>query len=99
MYDLKIYKDHFIVNMSLRVALVLWYPIKHLRILYALVLDADEVHYIKKAMDKWEETTCLKFRPYRSSDRNRIRFQNGNGYVKGNSTKKDVLPVTHNFNL
>nr|KAG5686198.1 hypothetical protein BaRGS_008700 [Batillaria attramentaria] len=30
-------------------------------------------------MERWEETTCVKFRPYLRTDKNRIRFQNGNG--------------------
>lgn len=41
--------------------------------------NADEVYYIKAAMDTWQRTTCLKFRPATRADRNRIRFQNGNG--------------------
>ncbi|KAK7090445.1 zinc metalloproteinase nas-13-like [Littorina saxatilis] len=41
--------------------------------------NQDEVYYIKAAMAKWEEHTCLKFRPHRGSRENRIRFQNGNG--------------------
>lgn len=41
--------------------------------------NEDEVYYIQKAMDRWQETTCVKFRPYASTDKNRIRFQNGNG--------------------
>ncbi|KAL8618875.1 hypothetical protein ACOMHN_000882 [Nucella lapillus] len=41
--------------------------------------NANEVYYIKAAMARWQETTCLSFRPATNADRNRIRFQNGNG--------------------
>ncbi|XP_076454382.1 zinc metalloproteinase nas-15-like [Babylonia areolata] len=41
--------------------------------------NVNEIYYIKAAMRRWQETTCLKFRPATSRDSNRIRFQNGNG--------------------
>lgn len=41
--------------------------------------SVDEIYYIKKSMARWQETTCLKFRPATSADKNRIRFQNGRG--------------------
>ncbi|XP_041349464.1 zinc metalloproteinase nas-13-like [Gigantopelta aegis] len=34
---------------------------------------------IMAAIDEWQTFTCLTFRPARSSDTNRIRFQNGGG--------------------
>nr|QBH70097.1 CreM12-ShK4 [Colubraria reticulata] len=41
--------------------------------------SVDEIYYIKAAMARWQETTCLKFRPATRADKNRIRFQNGRG--------------------
>ena len=34
---------------------------------------------IQSAIDDYTQYTCLRFEPASSSDRNRVRFQNGNG--------------------
>ncbi|XP_025080317.1 zinc metalloproteinase nas-13-like [Pomacea canaliculata] len=41
--------------------------------------NVDEIFYIQQAMQKWQNETCLTFKPFSPTDTNRIRFQNGNG--------------------
>ncbi|KAH9488987.1 Zinc metalloproteinase nas-38 [Bulinus truncatus] len=41
--------------------------------------NQTEVERIKAAMNTWSSKTCLTFRPARSTDFNKIRFQNGYG--------------------
>ena len=49
-------------------------------IMYMFVSKGEKEQYmIRVAMTEWEKYTCLRFRPSTRSDRNVLRFQNGQG--------------------
>lgn len=39
----------------------------------------EEITELGESLAQWGQLTCLTFRPYTASDKNRIRFQNGRG--------------------
>ena len=57
-------------------------------VIYSLMVPIDlfffpigekEEYMIRVAMTEWEKYTCVRFRPATRSDRNLVRFQNGQG--------------------
>ena len=46
-----------------------------LMIFLCFVTETSEINNVKKAINNWEEHTCLKFRPATSYDRHKVTFE------------------------